>query len=177
MSSIGEEAPKSTTFTSRLFNALRPKASRKKLRKDPPSDPQGSARSRSQGRATGARQDHGFDHSFSYAVDEQTGERRDDTALLHGLAHHGSFDTINETYHADESLRPPGEPIIASLSARLWGRIVEYLSPCDAANLALSSKTLLQRSSWCPWIVICPTIYSVFPVRRTMCGHNEVKNA
>lgn len=85
--------------------------------------------------------------------DEQTGERRDDTDLLHGLAHHESHDSLDSlaALKIQEEWRPPGENDIASLSVKLWGRIASFLAPGDQAALALSSRTLLMRvgaESW-----------------------------
>lgn len=79
-------------------------------------------------------------------IDKQTGERLDDTLVLHSLAH-DSFDTVTEIlnkYELDPN-RPPGEAQVASLSPQLWSRIAEHLSLVDRACLALASKTLLDR--------------------------------
>ena len=93
-------------------------------------------------------------------VDTQTGERRyslssetstlvggarpvDTTELLHSLSRRLSLDSDNETLREEE--REPGEPMIASLPPQLWKRIADLASVSDAAALALSSKTLLDR--------------------------------
>ncbi|XMA08007.1 hypothetical protein WAI453_000798 [Rhynchosporium graminicola] len=85
--------------------------------------------------------------------DEQTGERRDDTDLLHGLAHHGSHDSLDSlnALKMKEEWRPPGVRDVASLSVRLWGRIASLLPVGDQAALALTTRTLLARvgaESW-----------------------------
>ncbi|KAL2074045.1 hypothetical protein VTL71DRAFT_7823 [Oculimacula yallundae] len=79
--------------------------------------------------------------------DEQTGERRDDTDLLHGLAHHESHDSLDSlnALKIQDEWRPPGERDIASLSVRLWGKIASFLPVGDQAALAMSSRTLLSR--------------------------------
>ena len=109
---------------------------------------------------------HFSEDAGSGHVDLQTGERRysmssetstlvggrrpvDPTELLHSLSRRLSLDSDPETLHEEE--REPGEPMIESLSAQLWQRISEFVSPSDAASLALSSKTLLDRlgnQSW-----------------------------
>ncbi|CAD6443157.1 aab81d49-6d71-42a3-b264-12a14fc165dc [Sclerotinia trifoliorum] len=128
-------------------NTLRSRASRKKLRKEPPPRPKTA-----NAKGTGNLQDFRPNRrSFDHAVDEQTGERIDHTALLHGLAHMGSFDSMHEAYGIDNPDRPPGERAIASFSPNLWDYIVGYLSPSDAASLAFSTKTLLNRIGKDPW--------------------------
>lgn len=76
--------------------------------------------------------------------DEQTGERRDDTDLLHGLAHHDSNDSLNEAAEVQE-WRAPGERDIASLPESLWSRIASFMPLGDKAALAFSSHTLMMR--------------------------------
>ncbi|KAK2629163.1 hypothetical protein QTJ16_002266 [Diplocarpon rosae] len=86
--------------------------------------------------------------------DEQTGERRDDTDLLHGLAHHESHDSLDSLAALDnqEEWRPPGEPDIASLTVLIWARIAAFLSPGDKAALAFSTRTLMARvGTECWW--------------------------
>ncbi|KAI9055035.1 hypothetical protein LZ554_000001 [Drepanopeziza brunnea f. sp. 'monogermtubi'] len=75
--------------------------------------------------------------------DEQTGERRDDTDLLHGLAHHESHESLDSMVRIQE-WRPPGEREVASLSVSLWGKITSFLSPGDKAALAFSTRTLMR---------------------------------
>jgi hypothetical protein len=79
-------------------------------------------------------------------IDKQTGERLDQTQILHSLAHE-SFDTVTEVlkrYELDPN-RAAGEAHVASLDKKLWGRIMEELSLVDCACLALSSKVMLER--------------------------------
>ncbi|RAL62018.1 hypothetical protein DID88_002507 [Monilinia fructigena] len=175
---------KSGGFTSRLFNSLRPKASRNKLgtehdagesvhlkaesdagsavttlrskasrnklKKEPPRRPM-TANPKGKGISHAGQNFRPTGRSFDYAIDEQTGERVDHTALLHGLAHMGSFDSMHEAYGLDNPDRPPGEPAIASLSSSIWENIVGYLSLSDAASLAFSNKTLLNRLGRDSW--------------------------
>lgn len=88
----------------------------------------------------------------------QTGERRDDTDLLHGLSHRDSNSSLDSTYERlrlqrEEELdtRPPGEPLISSLPPDLWLHIANLVSPCDAANLAFASKRLRERLGTGAW--------------------------
>jgi hypothetical protein len=47
--------------------------------------------------------------------------------------------------------RPPGEGDVEKLPADLWIAIADFLSPCDAANLAYASKTLASRLGTGAW--------------------------
>lgn len=78
-------------------------------------------------------------------VDEQTGERRDDTDLLHGLAHHESNDSLDRLVKGSAGYRPPGENDIASLPAGLWSVITDFLEDAEIASLAFASKKLYRR--------------------------------
>ncbi|ESZ97868.1 hypothetical protein SBOR_1744 [Sclerotinia borealis F-4128] len=176
--------PKPGNFTSRLFNSLRTKASRNRLRTEPEAGESAHMKAESDAESTinilqskasrnklkkeqttrpktanpkgngtsQATQDFRPNgRSFDHAVDEQTGERIDYTALLHGLAHVGSFDSMHEAYGMDNPDRPPGEPAIATLSSNLWGCIARHLSLSDVASFAFSSKILLNRIGRDPW--------------------------
>jgi len=88
-------------------------------------------------------------------IDKQTGERLDQTLILHSLAHE-SFDTVTEIlnkYELDPN-RSPGEAHLASLSSQLWSRVAEHLSLVDRACLALSSKVMLDRVGSSPLEII-----------------------
>ncbi|KAF2662049.1 hypothetical protein K491DRAFT_700717 [Lophiostoma macrostomum CBS 122681] len=84
---------------------------------------------------------------------------RDHTDMLHGLAHHDSFDSlVDASYnqskggsnpHIDEAqLRrikarnEKSEGMIRRLSSDVWKHISSFLDPADAAHLAMSNKTL-----------------------------------
>jgi hypothetical protein len=86
-------------------------------------------------------------------VDIQTGERQDVTAMLHSLAHHDSFESMDSVFkpHVEEEYRKPGEERVASLPDALWEEIASYLTPLEAANLAYSNNTLLWRLRYRPW--------------------------
>ncbi|KAE8446071.1 hypothetical protein EG329_012579 [Mollisiaceae sp. DMI_Dod_QoI] len=151
---MAEVQPRKLSFTDRISLAFRPKKSSNRLRKQ--STPEAIAEQIPQ---TGKRLQYGAVYRPSQDNrDEQTGERRDDTDLLHGLAHHESHETIDSIVNltrADlEAWRPPGEPMIASLPSDLWVLIASYLSLSDAANLAFSSKTLAIRLGPGPWVAL-----------------------
>ncbi|PYH87761.1 hypothetical protein BO71DRAFT_424156 [Aspergillus ellipticus CBS 707.79] len=79
--------------------------------------------------------------------DTQLGESRDHTEILHAI---GVQDFDPADPYADGHLhdhRPPGEPMIASLTPDLWLLISTYLTPADCASLAFTSKTLFSRLS------------------------------
>ncbi|KAI7325655.1 F-box domain protein [Hortaea werneckii] len=101
------------------------------------------------------------DHSmFSQA--ETLVENRDDTDMLHRLAHHDSFDSLIDQSVGKEELRnpyfdsrAPGEELrristrhermVESLPDDLWRYVTDYLNPADTACLAISSKTLMRK--------------------------------
>ena len=148
------------SLTSRLATAFRSEMSRNRLTKNhPPRTSSSSAGANVKDLSTGnppPRVQYGAIYRpKSDDRDEQTGERRDDTDLLHGLAHRESNDSLesHSRYRGleVEDTRPPGESMIASLPSALWERIIDYLAISEVASLAFSSKTLLQRlgpSSW-----------------------------
>ncbi|EKG15721.1 hypothetical protein MPH_07156 [Macrophomina phaseolina MS6] len=156
----------------RLKGVLRPKKSRARLSKKPPSESVSAeiVRRNNETISKSASQLLGQDvlksqphpqpqpSPVSHAttpdaslIDRHTGERRDITALIHGLQ--DSFepgeDDIPEEF--DEN-RPPGEPLIESLPPKLWHKIAdEYLSPADAASLAFTNKALANILGPGPW--------------------------
>jgi hypothetical protein len=89
----------------------------------------------------------------------------DHTEMMHGLAHHDSFESLLEGRKAQllnvlvdhssltgearelyESLRSAKhEDRVASLPDEVWKIIASFLTPVDAANLACSNKTLLRK--------------------------------
>ena len=157
-----DTSPRKRSFTSRLANAFRSKSSSPaRLRKEPPAEYTAEplkqdTRTKSIGGSTLKSQQSPTDGNDEWAVDEQTGER-DHTGLLHGLAHHESFDTLDSLSQKVLGVQPyrdPGELAIASLSPELWDQIASHMNPTDAANLAYSSKTLLSRLGRTPWIVL-----------------------
>ncbi|KAE8360223.1 hypothetical protein BDV27DRAFT_134833 [Aspergillus caelatus] len=86
--------------------------------------------------------------------DTQLGEGRDHTAMLHSIGV-GELDPSDPNAQVHEfDNRPPGEPVIASLTSDLWAKITEYLNPAERASLAFSSRTLYARLGREPWIII-----------------------
>ncbi|KAH9808444.1 superoxide dismutase, partial [Teratosphaeria destructans] len=82
----------------------------------------------------------------------------DHTDMLHGLAHHDSFDSLLDAIQAqDRSHDPYADPeklrllsekherMIDSLPDDIWKRIADFLTPADAAHLALTNKPLLTK--------------------------------
>ena len=78
--------------------------------------------------------------------DTQLGESRDPTEMLHAIGVQ-DIDPADPYANAEFDTRPPGEPMIASLSPTLWAQIFEYLTPADQASLAFASKTFLSLLS------------------------------
>lgn len=86
---------------------------------------------------------------------------RDYTDVIHGLAHHDSFDSLVDKALAKEKLNfEPEDPKareifeqlmalhaqqFAALSSEVWRQIASLLDPADAASLAVSSRTLYQK--------------------------------
>ncbi|KAI9932983.1 hypothetical protein ASPWEDRAFT_166635 [Aspergillus wentii DTO 134E9] len=149
-----------TGFRAFFSNALRPKKSRQVLRKANPSTPDL--------RQT-ALADAGHDplpslaplqaHKEKYKqmhaqVDSQLGENRDYTSIIHTL---GILDNGGNDSNALDGVidhRPPGEPVVASLSSELWDLVAEHLNPADVASLAFASKTLRLRLGPGPWLAL-----------------------
>ncbi|KAF2143402.1 uncharacterized protein K452DRAFT_350435 [Aplosporella prunicola CBS 121167] len=144
---MAEVLPERKGLRARIGAALRPKKSHKALRAKQSSEtPAGGYRTLAEAKLNAP--DKGF-------IDSQTGERLDTTAILHGLADRDDAEDYEEPHlREDGTLRPPGEPMVASLSSELWSRIVAYLTPTDAANLAFSSKTLFDRVGYGPWLAL-----------------------
>lgn len=143
-----EKSSKSPGLKDRFFHALRSKPSRNRLTKNGPGF-----------QATVASSSPLEAHRQKYkergiALDSQLGERRDDTALLHGLTHRDSFEYTNNEQHLPQEMRRPGERMIASLPPRIWELILDNLTLADAANLAFSSKTLLRLVGIQAWTVL-----------------------
>ncbi|KAJ5596739.1 hypothetical protein VI817_003995 [Penicillium citrinum] len=138
-------------FRSKFANALRPKKSRQTLRKgsrsttdlrlaacpsaeEPPPMPN-----------LAPLQLHREKYRQVHAnLDTQLGERQDYTTMIHSL---GLLDPMDSYGPARESgeYREPGENDIAKLPRRLWALIAWYLSPADAACLAITTTTLYRR--------------------------------
>ncbi|KAL1857937.1 hypothetical protein Plec18167_001659 [Paecilomyces lecythidis] len=136
-------------------NALRPKKSRQTLRKKTPVDGALGVEEvpavpklapleahREKVRAAGVH------------IDTQRGENLDYTTILHKLGLNEPFDQDDSHHDFEHDNRPPGEPAVASLSSELWGCIVQYLNPRDAASLALASRTLYMRLGWLPFQIL-----------------------
>ena len=82
----------------------------------------------------------------------QTGERHDYTSVWHSLAHRASEESLDEAVEeVVEEEREPGERIIQKLSPELWRQIVADLNPLEAANLAISCKTMVWLLGYEPW--------------------------
>lgn len=77
-------------------------------------------------------------------TDPQLGENLDYTTVIHSLG----LNEHPENQFEDDGLdddRPPGEDDVAKLSSDLWAMVAEYLDPAEKASLAFSSKTLNAR--------------------------------
>lgn len=79
------------------------------------------------------------------SLDKDTGETKDYTQMMHALVHHNSFDSTPEHVETYDPNRPPGEHMVASLPPKIWKHVADYLTLSDVANLAFSTKTLLDR--------------------------------
>ncbi|KAF2749697.1 hypothetical protein M011DRAFT_465370 [Sporormia fimetaria CBS 119925] len=98
-----------------------------------------------------------YEHSIFSDATTLVGERpRDHTEMLHGLAHHDSFDSIvdvargqagehDDVQRVAHQRSEKHERMIASLPSSIWQIIASYLDYASAASLAISSKTLLEK--------------------------------
>lgn len=93
-------------------------------------------------------------NSNRFSLDKDTGEVKDHTAMLHALVHRESMDSMPEYIEPDNTNKKPGEANIASLPPQLWQRITTFISLSDTANLALSTKTLLDKLGTESWRTI-----------------------
>jgi hypothetical protein len=92
----------------------------------------------------------------------------DHTEMMHGLAHHDSFESLLEgrkVIALDDPSSLTGkdrelylslrsavhEDRVESLADEIWKHIAHFLIPVDAANLASSSKTLLRKLGPAPF--------------------------
>ena len=85
-------------------------------------------------------------------MDTQLGENLDYTTMLHSLGIHDIAEHDSNELYSEYDRRPPGEPVVASLSFDLWALIAEYLNPAEIASLAFASKTLFNRLGPSAWI-------------------------
>ncbi|PNS20042.1 Ethanolamine kinase 2 [Sphaceloma murrayae] len=86
-------------------------------------------------------------HDFhKHAIDKNTGERKDLTEMMHAFHFDESMDEITEELPEEhpeiDPTRPRGEEILTKPSAEIWDRITDFLEPREAANLALTCKTV-----------------------------------
>jgi len=95
------------------------------------------------------------------AVNAQTGELWDEAEMLHSLLRRDSHDSLESLNKMErmrnqipDSMRKPGEIMIASLPAPIWEQISNHINPTDAANLAISSKTLLSLLGTIPFLAL-----------------------
>lgn len=89
---------------------------------------------------------------------------QDNGEIMHSLARTGSFDSFNEEekphdpYSSDTKRKRRGymvskvhEQRVANLPDEIWKRVTVFLSPIDACNLALSTKTLYRKLGLLPF--------------------------
>lgn len=98
----------------------------------------------------------------------RTKSKVDHGDMMHRLAHHDSFDSLLDKPHMKDALRDPhftaaayaSRPVVVSeehelrvalLPEAIWTRIASYLDPDDAANLAISTKTLSAKLGRAPF--------------------------
>ncbi|KAF4626829.1 hypothetical protein G7Y89_g11327 [Cudoniella acicularis] len=144
-------APRKQSLKERISTALRPKSSGKRLvRKSldySDLDAEGKLSRATSAGSSASKQTRRSTVDNTPKVDIQTGERRDNTELLHSLAHQGSFDSIPDFVEPrwrnhDAKL---GNEIFANLPDGIWERVLMFMSPADAACLALTSRPLRDR--------------------------------
>ncbi|KAK4995934.1 hypothetical protein LTR66_004352 [Elasticomyces elasticus] len=147
------------TALTRFVAAFRskPSASRTRLTKRSLSVPNGEVtrrdeRNASQGsNGVQAREGRSKSTTSGIALNTQTGERRDDTEMLHSLVHRDSVDSVSQSQWEADLPRRPGESVITSLSPQLWKRAATYMTPSGIASLAFSCKgfhSLLGSEAW-----------------------------
>lgn len=168
---MDETVPKKTSLKSRLVTALRPKQKGgAKLQKEPPPDFRPRAvrlesadtvQTSSNDKATASFDTQieapvktgpvNFYNKNTNGITAQTGELWDEAEMLHSLLRRDSHDSMNsinrrarERWLVPDPSQKPGESVIASLPPALWEEIAGHLTVTEAANLAVSTKTLLS---------------------------------
>ncbi|RKF59219.1 putative f-box domain protein [Erysiphe neolycopersici] len=149
---MSEQEPRRPSLTSRIAYVLLPRKSKIRLEKKDP----GLLSPLSTNYQVGPARIGAIGIVRNDDINEQTGERRDNTAMLHGLSRFDSSDSLDDLRTTDkiEERRPSGEHDIIKLSSTLWNKIAEYLSFSDVICLAISSKTLLCRIDKKYWLYI-----------------------
>ena len=98
---------------------------------------------------------------------------KDHTDMMHGLAHHESFDSLVDQALVKDNLKDPGSDLLdadalelvsrlmmlharqfAALPAEVWKRIASLLSLADAASLTVSLRTLYHKIGFEPLTVL-----------------------
>jgi hypothetical protein len=175
MSLYSQHSSKSGGFRSRLASVFKPKQGGKRLTKEPPPGPHNDAgalscvtqvsQKSSNSESTSQIQElpHlkpiNFYNKNTSGSEAQTGELWNETEMLHSLLRRDSNDSlasINKEFNplGTDMSRKPGEDMISSLPHGLWELIISYMSPTDAANLALSCKRFLTILSAGPLIAL-----------------------
>ncbi|KAK3072477.1 hypothetical protein LTR53_006729 [Teratosphaeriaceae sp. CCFEE 6253] len=85
----------------------------------------------------------------------------DHTDMMHRLAHHDSFDSLVDRTRESDDLRYVKTD---SLPDDLWQRVLNFLDPCDAVQLALSSKTLCRKLGSAPFNALNLPEYKHFKI-------------
>lgn len=150
---VDPSSPTSIGLKGRLARALKLKPSRARLTKKPPPEYTPNVFGPEPAKGKSPLELHKEKYKDSN-IDTQLGERKDVTALLHGLTHRESFESFDEERTRRPEERKPGEEMISSLSSELWEIIANYLAPADAANLVFSSKTLRNLLGLSYWDVL-----------------------
>ncbi|RDL31045.1 uncharacterized protein BP5553_09834 [Venustampulla echinocandica] len=154
---MGEDSSNKPSLKTRLARILKPNPSSQRVSKKPVERTGNETRNISTG---GNYQNQGNrrpspESEYSSHVDIQTGERRDDTELLHSLADHGFFSSLTSEPESNPRWRGAdsgaGDQLIASLPNDIWEVITGYLSLADVASLAFSCKTLRYQLGPEPW--------------------------
>ena len=122
--------------------------------------------SRRSGDSNSVQQDVNELGERDYSVYGQAGTfaNKDNTDMLHRLAHHDSFDSLvdqtmlmdklkdpyfdskdPEALHLVNTLTEIYEQQFAALPADVWKRIATYLNPAEAASLAISTPVLYEK--------------------------------
>jgi hypothetical protein len=94
-----------------------------------------------------------IDVSQAWERDKQTGEIIDHTDLLHSLVDQDPLDPWFEQdqFRVAQASTQSGERIVSKLSPDIWRRVLDYITPADAANLAFSCKAFRDLVGPEPW--------------------------
>jgi hypothetical protein len=129
------------------------KVSYSRLRKSLPSAKVSVLKQQNRDAAPDTRKNHvrqndfpAIDVSQAWERDKQTGEITDHTDMLHNMVDQDPLDpsSIPAQPVIARGSSQPGDRMVSRLSPEIWRRVLDYITPADAASLAFSCKAFRE---------------------------------